>query len=249
MILRRLAHNLRDQNWTAITIEFVLLVAGVFLGIQVANWNDARGARAEFLGALDRLDAEIETNLAILDQLEPQLQQSLEVAARGFDALRSCDENAENRRAVEAGLDEIRGSTGLHLHRHTLDELTSNSRLLALQSVAERKRFADMLFFFDLMQSSALFAEYYPLENRFENNPILGVGNVQQFSVEYFGADWTKTRRPLLLKVPIDVACADDRLVKAFFTWEAWQANMPIATRKIRSELLSTRQWLRGDRP
>ena len=42
MILRRLAQNLREQNWTAIAIEFVLLIVGVFLGIQVANWNDAR---------------------------------------------------------------------------------------------------------------------------------------------------------------------------------------------------------------
>jgi hypothetical protein len=42
MILRRLAQNLKQQNWTAIWIEFVLLVAGVFLGIQVSNWNAAQ---------------------------------------------------------------------------------------------------------------------------------------------------------------------------------------------------------------
>jgi len=45
MILRRLAQNLKEQNWTAIAIEFVLLVLGVFLGIQVANWNAERGDR------------------------------------------------------------------------------------------------------------------------------------------------------------------------------------------------------------
>jgi hypothetical protein len=45
MILRRLAQQLRDQNWTAIFIEFVLLVLGVFLGIQVANWNEERLTR------------------------------------------------------------------------------------------------------------------------------------------------------------------------------------------------------------
>ncbi|MEO8001309.1 MAG: hypothetical protein ABI644_05490 [Arenimonas sp.] len=39
MILRRLSQSLKEQNWTAIVIEFVLLVVGVFLGIQVANWN------------------------------------------------------------------------------------------------------------------------------------------------------------------------------------------------------------------
>lgn len=42
MILRRLSQSLKEQNWTAIWIEFVLLVDGVFLGIQVANWNEGR---------------------------------------------------------------------------------------------------------------------------------------------------------------------------------------------------------------
>jgi hypothetical protein len=42
MILRRLTQSLREQNWTAIWIEFVLLIAGVFLGIQVSNWNEDR---------------------------------------------------------------------------------------------------------------------------------------------------------------------------------------------------------------
>jgi hypothetical protein len=45
MILRRLSQSLKDQNWTAITVEFVLLVLGVFLGIQAANWNEARLTR------------------------------------------------------------------------------------------------------------------------------------------------------------------------------------------------------------
>ena len=33
---------LKQQNWAAIAIEFVLLVGGVFFGIQVANWNQQR---------------------------------------------------------------------------------------------------------------------------------------------------------------------------------------------------------------
>ena len=42
MILRRLSQSLKAQNWTAIVIEFILLVSGVFLGIQVSNWNQQR---------------------------------------------------------------------------------------------------------------------------------------------------------------------------------------------------------------
>jgi len=55
MILRGLAQNLREQNWTAISIEFVLLVLGVFLGIQVANWNDERQQTALQAQYLERL--------------------------------------------------------------------------------------------------------------------------------------------------------------------------------------------------
>ena len=55
MILRRFAEALQAQNWISIWIEFVLLVAGVFLGIQVANWNEQRQLEAHRSAALARL--------------------------------------------------------------------------------------------------------------------------------------------------------------------------------------------------
>jgi hypothetical protein len=64
MILRRLSQPLKEQNWTAIWIEFVLLVAGVFLGIQVANWNEQRQSRAHERELLGRVRLEIQQNIA-----------------------------------------------------------------------------------------------------------------------------------------------------------------------------------------
>lgn len=64
MILRRLAEALKEQNWTSIWIEFVLLVAGVFLGIQVANWNEQRQLRVQERELLQRLKVEIRQNIA-----------------------------------------------------------------------------------------------------------------------------------------------------------------------------------------
>lgn len=40
MLLRRITQHVRDQNWIAIVLDFVIVVAGVFVGIQVANWKD-----------------------------------------------------------------------------------------------------------------------------------------------------------------------------------------------------------------
>lgn len=42
MRLRRIIEHLRNQDWTAVGIDFVIVVIGVFVGIQVANWNTER---------------------------------------------------------------------------------------------------------------------------------------------------------------------------------------------------------------
>jgi len=41
MILRRLIAHFRKQEWTAIFLDFLIVVLGVFMGIQVSNWNSA----------------------------------------------------------------------------------------------------------------------------------------------------------------------------------------------------------------
>ena len=71
MLLRRFVAHARKQDWMAIAIEFVLLVLGVFLGIQVANWNEARHERAleaEYVARLQRdfraIDARMTANLS-----------------------------------------------------------------------------------------------------------------------------------------------------------------------------------------
>ena len=53
MILRRLAKDLKQQNWAAIGIELVIVVVGVFLGIQVSNWNGVRADRVAHEAARD----------------------------------------------------------------------------------------------------------------------------------------------------------------------------------------------------
>jgi hypothetical protein len=46
-LLRRLREQGRDQNWVAVAVDFVIVAVGVFLGIEAANWNEARKERAE----------------------------------------------------------------------------------------------------------------------------------------------------------------------------------------------------------
>jgi hypothetical protein len=62
MIYKRFAANLRAQNWFAIGIEFAIVVAGVFVGTQVSNWNAERLEKRE----TQRMLAQLKPNLQSL---------------------------------------------------------------------------------------------------------------------------------------------------------------------------------------
>lgn len=47
MILRRIKAHIENENWFAVGIDFLIVVVGVFIGIQVANWNEEQGRKAQ----------------------------------------------------------------------------------------------------------------------------------------------------------------------------------------------------------
>ena len=55
MILRRITQHVKAQNWFAVGIDFFIVVVGVFIGIQVANWNSNNANRQEERLILERL--------------------------------------------------------------------------------------------------------------------------------------------------------------------------------------------------
>jgi hypothetical protein len=61
-MLKRLRVEAARQDWFAVAVEFVILVLGVFLGIQVNNWNQGRLDRAEGREYRHRLIADLESN-------------------------------------------------------------------------------------------------------------------------------------------------------------------------------------------
>ena len=73
MLLRRITEHVRAQNWTAIAIDFVIVVVGVFIGIQVSNWNEDRqnASRTQnyYARLIDDLDSERRALLARLEYM------------------------------------------------------------------------------------------------------------------------------------------------------------------------------------
>ena len=59
MLLRRMTKHVKDQNWFAVGLDFLIVVFGVFMGLQVANWSEAQQDRRDETIILHALHSEI----------------------------------------------------------------------------------------------------------------------------------------------------------------------------------------------
>ncbi len=68
MILRRLVTALRKQSWLTVVLELVVVVVGIFLGLQVDSWNEARKDRVLEQQYLASLKADFQADIEELDE-------------------------------------------------------------------------------------------------------------------------------------------------------------------------------------
>jgi hypothetical protein len=81
MIYKRAVAKLRAQDWFAIAIELAIVVIGVFIGMQVSNWNEAAAERRE----AKRMVAEVRPGLVQFDQALESAEQYFATTGRYGD--------------------------------------------------------------------------------------------------------------------------------------------------------------------
>ena len=86
MLLRRMSEHVKSQNWVAVALDFAIVVSGVFIGLQLGNWNSARADRAAYADALERYRAEVAVNLETLKTENETIIKGLNIVGEGTDA-------------------------------------------------------------------------------------------------------------------------------------------------------------------
>jgi len=70
MILRRIIAHLRKQEWTAIGLDLLIVVLGVFIGMQVSNWNASQVDQRALAKYMQDIAADIRADQAELARSE-----------------------------------------------------------------------------------------------------------------------------------------------------------------------------------
>jgi hypothetical protein len=124
MLLRRVTMHVREQNWTAVLIDFVIVVVGVFMGLQVQDWNEFRKDRKEEQQLLSRLLEETEVLLDVSEQELSWFRSRADVLMGANPVLFS---HVPSRAITDRECLQI---TFSHVHRRQVDELPALDEIL-----------------------------------------------------------------------------------------------------------------------
>jgi hypothetical protein len=59
MILSNLATGLKQRDWGTVAVEVLIVVVGIFIGLQVDDWNQARIDRADIAEYMERVQGDL----------------------------------------------------------------------------------------------------------------------------------------------------------------------------------------------
>lgn len=136
-IVRRAVTSLRNQDWTAVAIELVVVILGVFLGVQASNWNEDRELDRKSAVFTQRLKTDLRAEAWNIEMQIGYHEQVQANARRAADALSGRDPLSDEALLVAAFRatqynDNVR-------QRATYDELTSTGDLGLIRDDALRK--------------------------------------------------------------------------------------------------------------
>ncbi|NJM35886.1 MAG: hypothetical protein HC850_15675 [Rhodomicrobium sp.] len=89
MILRRVIAHFRKQEWTAIGLDFLIVVVGILIAFQITAWNDARRDAIRERQYLARIAAELDESIS---DIEHAISRTKERTAYGEFLIRSIDD-------------------------------------------------------------------------------------------------------------------------------------------------------------
>ena len=154
MLLRRITKHVKDQNWFAVSVDFAIVVIGVFIGIQVANWNAARLTSMKEKGFTERLLNELSDEAWIYHYFVSYQEDVLRAAELAQKAL----EPETNLTREQLLINSYRASqyTWWIQRRGTFDEMIATGNLGLIEK--------------DALRQTALAVYSSPLRKQIEQN-------------------------------------------------------------------------------
>ncbi|NNU16963.1 hypothetical protein HK107_11595 [Parvularcula sp. ZS-1/3] len=214
MRLRRVAQHAAQKDWVSLGLEFLIVVTGVFLGVQLGNLNAARSDRVAYEAALDQLAEEIDANREIVAGYRATYAPRIEDIEVALGVLESCSAQPGDPAKVNTALQALRSTPGYYPRLSALVDLTENDIFKRLQSPEERQAIQELRRILERVDEGSSFLEEIPFRTPIEEHPMVVYGSIEPAETD------PGLRRLIELDVPLEQACKDTTLLKKLYQYE-----------------------------
>ena len=133
MLLRRFMAHIQQQNWFAVTLDIIVVIVGIFLGMQVADWNEQRKEREVEQQFLNRLLADAETNRIDLNSLIEHFTRQVDAIYELGQATSAKSLQGYDESKIERGIYSLLSFPSIRFRSGTTGELLSAGKMDLIQ--------------------------------------------------------------------------------------------------------------------
>ncbi len=142
MLLRRVTQHVRDQNWFAVFIDFLIVVVGILIAFQITEWNEARITA----GKQQEVEARLINDFQLIDKSLDEALALTSTIIRNTDTLKQSIDRVqahpEDDAAIKHALVRMRTYPDLIRFSSTYNELKSSGSLGLIRSQELRNALA-----------------------------------------------------------------------------------------------------------
>lgn len=240
MLLRRVMDHVKDQNWVAVFLDFLIVVIGVIVGLQFSNWNDNRASTSAYRKAMERLAEETADSYAYSTDTSEIIENSLRSVQAAILALEQCEPSPQATRDIEKGLNHIRATVGLRTRSDALELLVKDDALVRQQKPQQRETLREYGQIYDRLNATSKGIQDSYSIKEIEMHPAVEFSGI-------LAPEQTLNRvdvRRAHLAVPVEVACADNSFTKNFYWWERIHVFQLGIHRKLRKTIVEHNEAL-----
>ena len=245
MILRRFMQHVKEQNWFAVGLDVIVVIVGIFLGMQVQQWYEERKSTEEWRLALDNLKTEFDVNILAVKNDINILTKTVTPATTTLASLLKCQLDEADEKTFHTGLQSMRGAVGLAVRKRALESILTDTRFQSFLSADKREYLQELITWLEFIESEAQYFENLPFEDLPEKHTAIKLlTSVSEESYPFSRltvAEGVYTE--VGLAIPFGEACNDMEFVKAVEWWVKWQTRqLTVANQLVQRLDISTKE-------
>lgn len=158
MVARRIREHVASHNWFAVLVDLIVVTIGVFIGIQVSNWNSARIERDEVRAYRAQIIDDLKANE---QELAERLHYYRQVRVHALGAMAALERAAPRGEAFLVDSYQASQVSPLWIERSAYDEMIASGLAKSFGGPAVRRRLSSYYAATTRLEAASIFDTGY----------------------------------------------------------------------------------------